>query len=93
MSPTKYETMQRPGDGIRIFFKIMYSGPVSWAQGTPFDPYYDDLNNIAIKIDTSFKTDQDNFEDLIQWIQNNVPTKCENITNVEADIMWNNLTM
>jgi len=70
----------------------MYSHPLSWAMGTKFDPYFDDLNQIAMKLDVSYKQDQENYEYFIQWIKENVPSECKTLTSKDAEQLWQNLS-
>lgn|SRR5215510_4128243 len=89
----QYENILAPSNGVRIFMKMLYSGPIDWAEGTSFDPYYNDRNDIAVALHVGFKNEQEDFEDLIQWMKGNVPTECAVITAEDADILWNNLSM
>jgi len=73
--------------------RMLYSGPVKWAEGLSFNPYFNDLNTIAIMIDTSFKKDQEDYADLIQWMEARIPSSCLPIESKDADILWNNMTM
>jgi len=73
--------------------KMSYSGPVDWAEGTSFNPVYDDRNDIAVALYVSFKNEQEDYEDLIQWMKGNLPTGCTIISSEDADMLWDNLSM
>ena len=89
----QYENILAPSNGVWIFMKMLYSGPIDWAEGTSFDPYYSDRNNITFTLCIDFKNKQEDFKDLIQWMKGNVPTECAESTTEDADILWNNLSM
>lgn len=88
---TQYETIGRPANGGRIFLRLLYTQPLPWAEGTTFDAYYDDLNQLALKLDVSHKKYQEDYDHLIVWMKSYIPNDCEPISTEDADKMWKNM--
>jgi hypothetical protein len=75
-----------------IFFKMMWNGPLAWASGTNFDPYYDDANQIAIQLDLDHEDDQENYGELINWIEGSIPGEVALLAHNDALELWQSLS-
>jgi hypothetical protein len=89
----QYELRAGTSHEVRIFMKMLYSGPCEWAEGLKFDPFYDDRNSIGIMMDVRWPKEIQNYDALIQWMQIHVPSQCIAIDSQEADVMWNKMTV
>jgi hypothetical protein len=72
--------------------KMIASRPLPWAVGTGFDPYYDDLNEIAIQFNIKDRISRTLYEQLLKWIEANVPDTCIALVPDMAETLWNNLS-
>lgn len=76
-----------------IILRMMWARPLAWASGTDFDPFYNDMNQIAILIDLGDTDDGDNYESLVQWIDASIPGEATMLTEDNATKLWNSLSL
>jgi hypothetical protein len=64
---------------------MLYGRHLKWADGTDFQPEYDDANQIIIRLDSK---DMAIYESLTQWLVTNVNSGAAKILSLEdADAM------
>ena len=71
---------------------MLCSRPLAWAAGTDFDPYYDDSNQLAIRIELGDEEDKELYELLIQWMRGNVASEIVPLKSQVAENMWKALS-
>jgi hypothetical protein len=88
----QYETSGPANDQVVIFFKMLCSRPLPWAAGTDFDPYFQDSNQIAIRIELSDDDDKDLYDDFIKWINGNIADEVTLLNAENAMGIWQSLS-
>ena len=79
------------GIGI-VVLRLLWFRPLPWAVGTDFDPYYNDANQMAIRIDLSDEDDKENYESLVRWIDASIPGEATVLTERNATELWRTLS-
>jgi hypothetical protein len=72
---------------------MLWGGPLAWATGTDFDPYFNDANQIAIRIDLSDDDDRANYESLLRWIDSSIPGEATELNEKNAMELWESLSL
>jgi hypothetical protein len=76
-----------------ITMRLMHTRPFLWAMGTNFNPYFEDANQIAIQIDIDEDGQWEKYESLVSWLLAIVPLGGEDLTDEEADLFWQKMTL
>jgi hypothetical protein len=80
-------------DGTAVVtMKMLYSRPLPWAEGTDFDPHYDDANKITLQVDVRSEEDKKIYKTLLKWMVSNVPGECAKMGREDAKQLWNNVS-
>jgi hypothetical protein len=75
-----------------VTMKMLYSRPLPWAEGTDFDPLYDDANQITLQVDVRSEEDKNIYKTLLAWIVWNVAGECAGMGQEDAKQLWNNVS-
>jgi hypothetical protein len=70
----------------------LYSHVPSWAKGTSFDPYYNDRNQIAIKLAVPYQDSQNQYHALIRWMKGYLHREYELLDSHAADSLWEKMS-
>jgi len=71
---------------------MMWMRPLAWAAGTDFDPYYNDANQIAIQLGLVHEDDQENYGNLVRWIEGSVPGEVTFLNEHHTQQLWKSLS-
>lgn len=88
----QYQSPETVSDKGYIFFRMFVSRPLPWSVGTKYNPYYDDANQVGILVDIMEDVDREIYEDLIRWIDGNIPTEAKSLSSRTAIAQWAGLS-
>jgi len=76
-----------------IVMKMLHARPLEWAEGTDFNPYFDDSNVIGIQVDINGDRDRETYQSFVEWLESLVPCNCIQMSDEEATSTWSQMSL